>query len=372
MTDTDLFPEAALRRLVAPDDVRPAPSRPIADVRRRAGRLRLRRRTGVGMAGAAAGLAGVVLTGTPLPFGGAAGVVAGQPAAPDLPIGCATGYAEQIPYADATDLLYLPDTAVSGPLVEDVFVRSTRSDCPAARLAATAARLSGGVVTASFTVTGPDAGPMLPAGASFGDDTTTSTVDAGGRRVLLAVTQQLPGAAPLARATWSEPDGSTWAVEAEGLTAAEVTAGIAGLRLDGGTVAADSLPAGLTQRRLLTDADQPPRTSRYVLMTYGSANGESAEHWELEVRDARAARIVLERQHVGAQDVDLGPGVDAVWVAGGKLSRLVWQPGAGPTFQVGGDLSLAQAVEIARTVTKVTPDDPRLVAAAEGPIPTNT
>lgn len=208
-----MITEDALRRLAVPDDVRPAPARPLADVRRRADRLRLRRRAGIGLAGGATGLAAAVLAGVPLPFSGAASIIARIPAAlPDLGIGCATGFAEQIPYAKATDLLYLPDSAVAGPIAGEVFVRSERNDCPYAHVAGQALRREEGAVGASFTVSGPDAGPMLPDGAQFGDGTVVRSVDARGRTVRIAATRQ-PGRPPLVRATWTEPDRTTWSVQ---------------------------------------------------------------------------------------------------------------------------------------------------------------
>ena len=375
---TDLLDEDALRHLARPDDAVPAPLRPLSDVRRRARRLRLQRRTGVGLTGAAVGLAAAsAFVALPDAPGRPSRAVVPAASGTDLPVGCSTGYATVLEYADVPDLLYLPSQAAAGPLTGPVRPRSERSDCPPERVDAVAAERTGGTVTAALTVYGPDAAAIdNPLGPRPGEDWTRFGVTAGGRT--FDVMTSTAFSRPQLRASWTEPDGSTWRVELDGLELAQAQGLLADLRVTGGRLDLDALPAGvLPERTSLTADQQPRRVVRLVSMTFGAPEDASSEsgRWGLSVADGRLGPLLADAR-VGSRRIPWGDGSDRylVWGDNGdaKSRILQWSGDDGTAFTVMGDVTLAEALRVARSVRKVTPDDPRLVAARETPAPSST
>lgn len=351
----------------------PAPPRPFPEITARAARIRRTRTAAIGAATAgtlavAALAVAVAVNGLP---GGSnprvspgAGISAQPgPAATGSPAGadCSTGYAAAATFEQVPGLLHLPPAEVAGDPLVLSFARDDRSACTPPATAALWYATTGDTVSARIQVDGPGAtdGYDHP-GGGFGGKVTTETL---GDRTVRVYDMLDTYDRPWTMYFWTEPDGSTWWADVQGLDGAAARAAVAGLRVDGGRVdpasRPDALPEGGTG-----DGAPVSRHRRYFYAAFKDQN-EDAGGWSVEIGD----RAGLGWQAlVGSRkvDVDGRPG----WVTPGKPgANVTWQGADGNLYHVHGTISEAKALRVARALVPVGPDDPRLVASKETPVP---
>lgn len=377
-TDESLTDDDLRRMALGRTASLPAPPRPFPEITARAGRIRRTRTTAITLAsattlGAAALAVAVVVNGLPgagsprvAPGAGISPTVA-APTTPAQQAGadCSPGYAASGTFEQVPGLLHLPPADVAGDPLVLSFVRDSTSACTPAPSAAVWYATTGGTVTARMQVDGPGAVDNYdhPVGGSgsFGGKVGTETI---GDRTVRVYDMLDAYDHPWTMYFWTEPDGGTWWADVQGLDGTAARAAVAGLRIDGGRLDPASQPDALPQHG--TGADAPPgRHSRYFYAAFKNVN-EDAGGWSLEVGDGAD----LGWQGVmGAHKVEVNgrPG----WSSPQKsMTMLTWQGPDGNLYHVTGTITEAKALAVARSLAPVAPDDPRLVASKETPVPT--
>lgn len=368
ITDQELDARLA-RRTTVPT----SPLRPLADIHTRARAIRRAQRAR--RAGALTVLAGgfgvglVAVRGLPVDDGRSRSVTPAVPAssptssptaspAPD----CNGGFADMKTFEDIPELLYLPSpTAAGQPVLKPALAREDRSNCKPAPVQGNWYAITSGVVTRSLQVTGPGArDPYDGPGAWIGGSTETVTVR-GDRKGTLR--QDANTVTPRAMLFWHEPDGSSWWADGPGMDRRQFLAAVEALKISRGHLTPGPVP-GMDVVAALPRTSQPRQVMRYFSASFGHQN-EDQGGWSLWVREGAATFVPLP----GSHQVDVN-GRTAWWYPGSPArSRgdLVWADGQDLLFSVTGTINQAKALAVARSTTKVRPDDPRLLAAREDP-----
>jgi hypothetical protein len=368
LTDDDLR-----RMALGRTDAAPAPPRPFPEITARARRIRrTRAAVGSGLAAAGAGALALTVALVGLPGGGtrvggdvtprATRTALGPAASGADPVDCSagTGFADAIGFDRVPELLYLPSERAAGDPLLLSFARDDRSDCPPPPVAAIWYALDRGAVSARLQVDGPGVtDPYTVPGASFGGVITHESL--GGRSV--DVYDMAEGRAWLTF-YWTEPDGGRWSATVQGLDGAAARAAVAGLSIGSGRVDAGSQPASLPETVAGTGRT-PPRSSRYFYAAFKNEN-EDQGGWTVEVSQAGDPSW---QAMLGARPVE----VDGVpgWTSTDKVGGLRWTGPGGLELSVHGSIPPAKALEVARSMIRVAPDDPRLVASKEARVPTD-
>jgi hypothetical protein len=275
---------------------------------------------------------------------------------------CNGGFGAVLTVADIPELLYLPPASVAGDaLVSPVLAREQRANCLPAPIAAIWYSATDGTVTARMQVDGPGvADPNTAPGSGFGGTVTQERL--GDRQV--DVYHPADGADWITF-SWTEPDGGTWSATVQGLDPASARAAVRGLSVSSSGVGPDSRPEALPESVTLSGAT--PRTiTRYFYAAFGNLNQDQGG-WTVEVHQADYDGW---QAMVGAHavDVDGSPG----WSSTGKGVGIRWTAPDGVVLAVNGSIDQEKALRVARSLVKVSPDDPRLVAARETPDPSST
>jgi hypothetical protein len=387
------------------------PVRPVAGVIARGGRLR-RRRHAVRALGVTAVVGGVAAAGTLVAVRGGGGrgelqtapttetTGAPPPALYPNPLSCLDADGTDgvrlvepapVPRADVPDdMRVIPTRLPDGAPPISVAIGSgydmEPDDCgPVAAFDDTLKLTADGPdgVAAVLRVGGPYSTPSGPLGMSYAVDSTLR-----GQPATMAVN----GVSDFVIFTWTEPDGGSWEIRAEGMDEAAVRAVAEALQLDSSPesgqppaqIAAESLPAGF---RVAWQAPTVPGPAPELTdeTTWTVQVGESADpntgfRCNLAVRRAEGAGEIGEANiGLGDQIVSVD-GRDAVWgplmgmtpsstPPGVPAKDLTWGLGEDVVARIAcgywdgpnrGTLPLEQMVEIAESVETVAPDDPRL------------
>lgn len=387
------------------------PLRPVEGVIARGGRLR-RRRQAVRALGVTAVVGSVAAAGTIVAGGGEGSrgelqtaetteTTAAPPAVlyPN-PMSCLDAEALQrsdfagptpIPRADVPEYMrviptVLPDDAPPIGIAQGSVYDLEPIDCgPVADFADTLLLMADGPdgVEATLRLAGPYSTPSGPLGMSYATESTLR-----GRPATMAVN----GDAELVVFVWTEPDGGSWDIRAEGMDEAGVRAVAEALRLDSSPdpgqppaeIPPESLPAGF---RVAWQAPTVPGPAPEVTdeTTWVVQVGESRDPstgfmCQLDVRRREGAGEIGEvTMGVGDRLVTVA-GRDAVWgplMGVSPSSRPEGVPANDLTWGLSDDLMahlacgywdgpnegtlpLEQMIEIAESVEPVAPDDPRL------------
>lgn len=244
---------------------------------------------------------------------------------------------------------------------------ATRSPCnpfqPTVGVAASAVHRTGdGGVLAAITVWGPGIGPFAP---GDGDEAgTLSDVQVrGGTGQLL---QRVDGGLGIA---WQDA-GSNWVAQSAGLTAGELVAALDKLAMEGGAVARWPMSEVFTVT--LQDRDQASRPAWSVSARYGYTDVAAGQEEGFRVLVDSHADASLdsslpfgaERVTVkGADPTVIGTGVYLSTPETGML-MLTWDTPDGRRFSIDGALTLPEALEVARSLRPVGPDDPAIARTA--------
>ncbi len=355
----------------------PATTRPISDIVRRANVIRRSRRlyaTGALGAAATAVTTLSVLSGLPLPGQGGSDVrVSGAAASSSASSSassqdCNGGYAYHQRLSTMPELAFLPSVSSAGPITGPVIARRETGNCDFVPPQAVAYALHGQTVSKRVAIGGPGArnqyGGAGTNGAEFGG-LITHPVIGGARADLYGDPEQ-----SWLYLYWTGTDGAGHELQSDGVSRAELGSLAQSLRFDhGGRVDTSHALRGLPRWAQLPvvalDAGAA-RQSRYVSFSF--QGGGSAPGWIFEVRD----RATYTDAPFSGQQVQIGAST-GWWrgdgAGGGKVKqgRLTWRVG-GVELEIAGNskpLDLQQALRIARSVTKVSPSDPRITAVKE-------
>jgi hypothetical protein len=387
------------------------PVRPVEGVIARGGRLR-RRRHAVRALGVTAVVGSVAAAGTLVAARGNGGrgelqtaqttetTGAPPPALYPNPMSCLDAEGADsfdlvaptaIPRADVPDDMRvipvrLPDGAPPISVARGSFYDMEPSDCgPVGAYTDTLKLTADGAdgAAAVLRVAGPYSTPSGPLGLSYAVDSTLR-----GQPATMAVN----GVSDFVIFTWTEPDGGSWEIRAEGLDEAAVRAVAEALQLDSSPdpgqppaqIAPESLPAGF---RVAWQAPTVPGPAPEVTdeTTWTVQVGESADpntgfRCNLDVRRSEGAGDIGEaNMGIGDQIVTVD-GRAAVWgplmgtspssaPPGVPAKDLTWGLGDDLVAHIAcgywdgpnrGTLPLDQMIEIAESVETVAADDPRL------------
>jgi hypothetical protein len=387
------------------------PVRPVEGVIARGGRLR-RRRHAVRALGVTAVVGSVAAAGTLVAARGSGGrgelqvaqttetTGAPPPALYPNPMSCLDAEGSdgfelveptRLPRADVPDDMRviptrLPEGAPPISVALGSFYDMEPTDCgPVAAFDDTLTLTADGPdgLAAVLRVAGPYSTPSGPLGMSYAEDSTLR-----GQPATMAVN----GGSDFVIFTWTEPDGGSWEIRAEGMDEAAVRTVAEALQLDSspdaGTppagIAPESLPAGF---RMAWQAPTVPGPAPEFTdeTTWTVQVGESADpntrfRCNLDVRRAEGAGEIGEANMGLGDRIVSVDGRDAVWgplmgmspsntPPGVPAKDLTWGLGEDLVAHIAcgywdgpnrGTLPLDQMIEIAESVETVAPDDPRL------------
>lgn len=338
-------------------------ARPLPEITKRARAVRRTRRLGQ-LAVVSTLAAGVVAAGVAVgPLRDLAGGRAVQAAAGGV-LGeagsdCGGGYGHRRTYQDQPKLLYLPPQQLTGPIAGPALVRDDESNCVRPTVAGIWYAMQGGEVTRRFQVTGPNnPDPYDDGDASSNFMGKVEPVAIGDGRGRLYRATDHPDWLLL---HWTAADDSTWSADTWGMTREEVLSAVRRLDTSGGELDTSITVPGLPERVDLPTARTPDRHRRYFLASYGHVNQDQGG-WSIEVSDTPSIDPLEAR--FGARPVDIN-GTTGWWYEKEKEFRSLTWLQDGLSFSISGTVTFEQAVSAARATVKVTPDDPRLIAARE-------
>jgi hypothetical protein len=335
--------------------------RPLAEIRLRQRQLvrsrRVGRLAGGGSLLAVALLAAQVVFGGTGPFGGQVRIL-GTPATAGGVADC-RGYAGMLERAQVPDELryLLPGDAYGRPLTL-AYGRSNWWNCPAllAQVVMVDLTADGSTARRALAVWGPDA-------KHGGEVVVPARVR--GRAGEFVTDQERAGVLVL---RWSEPDGSTWVVDASGLSRAEVIATADGLRITARRVVPASLPRGYDRTRIA------PVSAPELITTWSARYGEDPNG----PGDESPVTLVASRPGAFAEGqaplaapgtarfVDIN-GMPATYTTSPTGNNwLDWRTPEGVSLNLSGPLDLPHLAALARQARRVAPDDPLLAGVAGG------
>jgi hypothetical protein len=387
------------------------PLRPVDGVIARGGRLR-RRRHAVRALGVTAVVGSVAAAGTLVAAGGNGGrgelqtarttetTAASPPALYPNPLSCLDAEGLQrsdfvgptrIPRADVPDDMrviptVLPDDAPPIGIAQGNVYDVEPSDCgPVAELTDTLLLTANGPdgIAATLTLAGPYSTPSGPLGMTYAVDSTLR-----GQPATMAVL----GPSEFVIFTWTEPDGGSWEIRAEGMDEAGVRAVAEALRLDSAPdpgqppaqIAPESLPAGfrVAWQAPTVPGPAPEITDETTWIVQVGESGDPSTGFtcHLDVRRLEGGGVIDESNiGIGDQLVTVA-GRDALWgplmgmspssaPPGVPAKDLTWGLSDDVVAHIAcgywdgpnrGTLPLEQMIDIAESVETVAPDDPRL------------
>ncbi|MFI7585680.1 hypothetical protein ACIB24_01230 [Spongisporangium articulatum] len=320
--------------------------RPLPEISARARLLRRRRRTastGFGV------LAVCIATGVAVPMlsGGDTGVQVVDPARGAEP-DCTAGTGDNPSPAQIPDVLYVPDESLTGPRTGAILFRRDRPNCGVG-LEAVWYTTRKKVVDKTLSIQGPDRPDYYGRADSpeFAGGTGVSHVEVEGSPGTLHYDES----SRFGRLFWVRPDGTRWMAEGRNMSATELVTSAGAVRLSAERIDGGQRPGGMTPAPRL-GGPAWSTSFPWTFMEFGGTGEES--------------RLQLTFEQYG--DRPMGPAGRGVEIDGrpGWLSSddgrttLVWKVADGVVGQLTGRITKAQALAIARSTIKVTPDDSRL------------
>ncbi len=267
---------------------------------------------------------------------------------------------------DVPDVLYLPSAQIAGPVAGRVDPEILGPGCTTwADRRYVAYVMSHGEVIRRLLVTGPEEDSSEPYNPNDNEQLGVpkeSTLTIGGLPRDLYDRSGYRGAANRwVYASWRESDGGSWAAITQGATPAVMRKALQALTITNGMVRNTTAPPGFSTWAPPVDRSSRNGPVHSLGAQFHVVSGVPAWQWYVAAADVRdEAPLHARRVRIGAVSGWWQPPGAAAPDSGGALE---WSQD-GLVFQLrsiaAADLTLEQAISVARSVTKVSPDDLRL------------